>query len=168
MKVIDWDAQPLGRASDTVIATRLGVSPKVVATRRRQRGIPAFRDPSYAAIDWDTEPLGKFTDPVIAQRLGVSHSLVWKVRNARRIPPARPENGRLDIDWRRQPLGKVPDALLAWLLRVDVATVKMRRFRRRIRPPPLPGCPHCASPLWLRIRDDVPFLDRAPPGARRR
>lgn len=78
---IDWDAQPLGKESDSEIARRLGVWPSVVWRYRRERGIP----PVSNYIDWDAQPLGEVPDTVLAERLGVSPQAVWSARKVRGI-----------------------------------------------------------------------------------
>ena len=165
---IDWDAQPLGQMSDMALARQLGVSEKPVRNARIARGIPAYRKGVFPYVDWDRQPLGKYPDAVLAERLGVSHSAVHLARNRRRIPPARPELGRRDIDWRAWPVGKVPDALIAWLVRITELRVKQRRFEAGRRPPEVLTCPCCERGLWLRVRDDVLFVDRLPGSKRGR
>lgn len=119
---VDWDMQPLGRVTDSLLAERLGVAVHAVAAARIERSIQAMPE----VVDWSAQPLGDEPDARIAARLGVSVSTVAHHRNAMGIRPHCP------IDWDRQPLGEVHDKDLAASLGVTVATVRAHRKKRGI------------------------------------
>lgn len=97
---IDWDAQPFGRVTDTVIAGHLCVTAGAVGFQRLKRGIPSAdiwkKD---SEIDWGNLPWTE-TNAEIARRIGVS-----RVRVAKHRPADKPSPNiiRHDIDWSALP-----------------------------------------------------------------
>jgi len=134
-KDIDWDAQPLGKDYDSVIAKRLGVTVKEVFRARKSRKILPFAPNrrTHKKIDWDAQPLGEEPDRVVAKRLGVSPQTVGYHRHARESPPSH-RRGRppLRIDWEAQPLGKESDRSIAKKLGISHTSVRSERRDRGI------------------------------------
>ena len=138
---IDWDKQPFGKLTDAEIGRQLGVPDRVVASRRRARGIPVSaksKKNQQRGIDWDNvEELGKITDTDLAKKLGVSAGSGCSARRTRGIPAASVPGQRGShhgIDWEKEPLGDVSDHLLATMLGVSLSTVAKARTARGIPP----------------------------------
>jgi DNA-binding CsgD family transcriptional regulator len=95
-KRIDWDAQPLGKVNDTVIARAVGCSRAAVCIARQARNIPSHR----ARIDWNKQPLGLVTDTALALEHGVDPSSVASQRRRRGLKPATPQPARVQLPHR--------------------------------------------------------------------
>lgn len=82
---IDWSTQPLGQETDSLIASRLGVSVSTVSNERQRLGIPrALNSHNNLGIDWDSQPLGKVSDNELAKVLGVSSTTIARRRENRK------------------------------------------------------------------------------------
>lgn len=93
---IDWDSQPLGKASDKDLGEALGVTAGAVRMARRRKNIPRYKtahkkgSSGYnVGIDWDSQPLGDMHDAQLARTLNVSESAVRKARAHRNIQAYR-------------------------------------------------------------------------------
>lgn len=120
---IDWDAQPLGKESDYVIAARLAVGSTTVMYQRKKRGIPPFTQ----YVKWENQPLGKEPDTVIAERLGLTVTAVQRARASRGIPRHVPP--RLSIDWATVRFSDFNDCELAESLGIGRKIVAKARKR---------------------------------------
>lgn len=81
----------LGRLSDRVVASKVGVSHHIARRVREGLGIEpmAKRGTKPKGIAWDDQPLGQEPDARIAARLEVSPNTVLQARRVRGIPAFR-------------------------------------------------------------------------------
>lgn len=97
-----WDAQPLGRVVDRVIAEKLGCSIAAVCNARMRRGIPPKRTGHISARSKRTwallhdAPFGLIPDHAIATVVGLHHTTVSKFR-VQRAPIKTTAYGRRSV-----------------------------------------------------------------------
>lgn len=137
---IDWDAQPLGKIQDTVLARQLKIRVIHVRKARKERDIPCAPPPSYELrpcnreagerIDWDSVPFGTAPDKVLASELGRARATVTVERLRRQIPPfVLCKAHRWSRLWQHPLLGKAPDKVVAKRLRIPLDAVRAARAR---------------------------------------
>jgi hypothetical protein len=127
----------LGKASDAVIARRLGVTHSRVRGRRCRLGIPpACPIPRY---DWTgIDPLlGREADAPLAARLGVNEDTVRRRRLKLKIPPYQPERRTIRRDRALLRLLAQPTAEIA---EVSSSAVALLRQELEVPPPPRRTC----------------------------
>jgi len=120
---IDWDAQPLGRIEDRVLARRLGCTSQAVYYQRKRRGIAALRPQRQRCNpEMFSGELGTgVTDREIATKYGLTEAQVSRVRRKRGLPGSR-------YAWdEMKDLGSVPDVVLAERYGVDNKVVAAAR-----------------------------------------
>jgi len=157
---IDWDAQPLGRLPDALLATNIKVPRSLVTHMRQERGIPPFTNKNSSPkkwdhIDWENLGLGQIPDTQISKKMGIPLETVRRHRKAMGIAPATsalfgkikktpaekapkkeyPVPKHLDdIDWTQVPLGIVSDLVIAEALNTSTVTVAKARDFYNIEP----------------------------------
>ncbi len=90
--VINWDLQPLGRAPDGDIASKLGVSREAVRKARVRRKVAAWAI-GNRLINWSAVPIGVDSDCSIAKLIGVPKSTVSRARRRQSITRVGHRNG---------------------------------------------------------------------------
>lgn len=129
---IDWDALPLGRVHDIVIAREAGVTEARIAQVRAERGIPLqVHLRRRNKIDWSRYPLGKVPDTQVALMAGTSVVTVFRARARLGIDACTPYR-RIDIDWDALPLGVRTDASIAREVGCSLGAVAYQRRKRGI------------------------------------
>jgi len=88
----DKEDQQLGEDFDRVIAERLGRGVSAVETRRRSKGIAAFKEHRREWTEGELALLGTMTDRALAEKLGVTRKHVLDVRRRRGIKTFAPQN----------------------------------------------------------------------------
>jgi len=117
---IDWDAQPLGQASDPALARLLGVPKPTVQRQRANRKIPRHGKGSHEALTVVFPPYVEVQDL----------QAWWKDCGG---PEAAAQARAHDIDWDEQPLGEMTDAKLGLILDMPEEQVAEARRSRGIR-----------------------------------